>query len=80
MFRIMQAVKPAKESNNRWSVTRSSTMMSVELKILQFSSKPKNSVKQGSVCFDKNCQDNKCVNMQASEARNGYVVNGTSKL
>ena len=55
----MQPVKPAKESNNMWSVNRSSKMKAT----LQSSSKQKNPVKQASMCSHKKCQDKKCVNM-----------------
>ena len=45
------------------SVIRSSNMKLVEPEILQSSSKPKNPVKQGSVCSDKNCQETQSINI-----------------
>ena len=57
----MQPVKPAKESNFMWSVTRSNNMKSIEPDMVQSSKKQhiyeECSVK--SVCYDKNCQDTK---------------------
>ena len=56
----MQPLKLAKESNHMWSATSSSNMKLIE----QSSSKEKNPVKQGSMCSDRNCQENQNIPMQ----------------
>ena len=60
----MWPVKPAKESNYMQSVTRSSSMKTIEPEILQPSSKQNNPVKQvKSVCNNKNFQTTQHIHM-----------------